>query len=235
MWRAHTVDVDRAARGRQRARDRLPRAGAAAGRAPATARPLADPRGQRRQPPLVPDDGVRPLAGLRPRPGAGRSLASGPARPPAPRRHRARRLPGLDGADGVVAVSAPCAAPSAPAATVVVGGDGAAAQPATRHAGGRAADAADVARWWPHTHGEPSAARARRSEVDGETRGDAPDRLPRAAVPAGHPERDGLELSVNDVPIFVRGAVWTPADLISMAPTRGRAARRCSSGSATRA
>ncbi|MDQ6835046.1 MAG: glycoside hydrolase family 2 protein [Actinomycetota bacterium] len=73
-------------------------------------------------------------------------------------------------------------------------------------------------RWWPHTHGVPVLHEAS-VERDGE-------RLARARVgfrtlgwPTDIP-RDGLDLGVNGVPVFLRGAVWTPADLISMAPSQ---------------
>jgi beta-mannosidase len=74
----------------------------------------------------------------------------------------------------------------------------------------------DAARWWPHTHGEPvlhdlSVVR------DGETV--ARRRVGfRALGWADDIARDGLDLHVNDVPVWVRGAVWTPPDLVSMAP-----------------
>ncbi len=74
----------------------------------------------------------------------------------------------------------------------------------------------DARPWWPHTHGEPvlhdlSVLR------DGETV--ARRRVGfRALGWAEDIARDGLDLHVNDVPVWVRGAVWTPADLVSMAP-----------------
>jgi beta-mannosidase len=74
----------------------------------------------------------------------------------------------------------------------------------------------DARPWWPHTHGEPvlhdlSVLR------DGETV--ARRRVGfRALGWADDIARDGLDLHVNDVAVWVRGAVWTPADLVSMAP-----------------
>ncbi|MDQ6822657.1 MAG: glycoside hydrolase family 2 protein [Actinomycetota bacterium] len=74
----------------------------------------------------------------------------------------------------------------------------------------------DAARWWPHTHGPP-ALHDLSIKLDGEcvaerrvgfrSLGWAPDIL-----------EDGLDLHVNGAPIFVRGAVWTPSDLVSLAP-----------------
>jgi beta-mannosidase len=72
-------------------------------------------------------------------------------------------------------------------------------------------------RWWPHTHGEPAlydvelafdgAVVARRRVGFRSLR--FSDEIP----------VDGLELELNGVPVFARGAVWTPADLVSLAPT----------------
>ncbi|MHB1570732.1 MAG: glycoside hydrolase family 2 protein, partial [Solirubrobacteraceae bacterium] len=72
--------------------------------------------------------------------------------------------------------------------------------------------------WWPHTHGE-----AALYEV---TIGAPASPLHRARVgfrtiqSPGCVESDGLQLHVNGVPVFVRGAVWTPPDL--RAPDCGR-------------
>ena len=74
-----------------------------------------------------------------------------------------------------------------------------------------------AARWWPHTHGDPAlyALAVRRG---GETL--ATRRIGfRALGWADDIARDGLDLHVNGVPVWLRGAVWTPADLVSMAPS----------------
>jgi len=84
----------------------------------------------------------------------------------------------------------------------------------------------DVARWWPHTHGE-----AHLHEVRLLVTG-AGEPL---VIHAGHVgfrelafgsgavhdvELDGLDLHVNGVAVFARGAVWTPTDAIGMAPSQ---------------
>ncbi len=69
----------------------------------------------------------------------------------------------------------------------------------------------DAERWWPHTHGRPAL-----YEV---TIGGPDAVLHRARVgfraleSPGEVEADGLDLRVNDVPVFARGAVWAPPDL----------------------
>jgi beta-mannosidase len=66
-------------------------------------------------------------------------------------------------------------------------------------------------RWWPHTHGTPAL-----HEVSLLLDGAEEVRLGatgfRALTPgAGHDvDRDALALAVNGVPVFARGAVWTP-------------------------
>jgi beta-mannosidase len=110
-----------------------------------------------------------------------------------------------------------------------------------------------VARWWPHTHGEPLLHHVRLlvdvvpagtaqggAAQDGAMRdgaawggaaqtGAAPRRividagkvgfreLAFGATPTHDVEEDGLDLHVNGVRVFVRGAVWTPIDPIGMA------------------
>ena len=72
-------------------------------------------------------------------------------------------------------------------------------------------------RWWPHTHGAP-VLHELTVLVDGEP-------VERRRIGfrdlswAADIREDGLELEVNGQAIFVRGAVWTPADLVSMAPS----------------
>ena len=75
-----------------------------------------------------------------------------------------------------------------------------------------------VARWWPHTHGEPALYEVS-FELDGERVATRRIGFRTLSWAADIPEA-GLDLTVNDVPLFVRGAVWTPADLVSLAPRR---------------
>jgi beta-mannosidase len=83
-----------------------------------------------------------------------------------------------------------------------------------------------VARWWPHTHGTPNLHTVRLMiqasgavvSVDG---GRVGFRTLTPGPGADHDvEADGLDLHVNGVPVFARGAVWTPVDPIGVAATR---------------
>jgi len=83
----------------------------------------------------------------------------------------------------------------------------------------------DVASWWPHTHGEPTLHAVRLLVAT-----DAgPVEVGAGRVgfrhlepgPPGHDTlTDGLDLRLNGVRVFARGAVWTPIDLVGMAPSR---------------
>jgi beta-mannosidase len=75
----------------------------------------------------------------------------------------------------------------------------------------------DAALWWPHTHGDP-VLHDLKVVRDGETLGRRRVGF-RALGWAQDIPRDGLDLQVNGVPVWARGAVWTPADLVSMAPS----------------
>jgi len=84
----------------------------------------------------------------------------------------------------------------------------------------------EVARWWPHTHGEPALHRVEliAAATDGPLRVDCGhvgfrELAFSAAGADAEPERDGLAVHVNGVPVFARGAIWTPIDLVGMAPT----------------
>ncbi|MGI9185554.1 MAG: glycoside hydrolase family 2 protein [Solirubrobacteraceae bacterium] len=71
-------------------------------------------------------------------------------------------------------------------------------------------------RWWPHTHGEPVLHEVT-VELDGQPV--ATRRIGfRSLSWAQDILADGLDLHVNGVPVFARGAVWTPADLVSLTP-----------------
>jgi beta-mannosidase len=85
----------------------------------------------------------------------------------------------------------------------------------------------DVARWWPHTHGKP-ALHDIRLLVEGE-QGQLTIHAGRVgfrdlafgANPDHDVEQDGLDLHVNGVQVFARGAVWTPIDSVGLAPSEG--------------
>jgi beta-mannosidase len=76
-------------------------------------------------------------------------------------------------------------------------------------------DVSDAQRWWPHTHGAPAL-----YEVEllvglgGESVSVPGGRIGfRSLETAGDLEQHGLQLRINDVSLFARGAVWTPLDL----------------------
>lgn len=75
-----------------------------------------------------------------------------------------------------------------------------------------------VAPWWPHTHGAPALHDVRIAAPDGETVATARVGF-RSLTAGGDLERDGLDLHVNGVRVFARGAVWTPADFVTLAPS----------------
>jgi beta-mannosidase len=85
-----------------------------------------------------------------------------------------------------------------------------------------------VARWWPHTHGEPVLhGVGLRLECGAESLyadlGRVGFRDLSAGADAGHEVAvEGLDLHVNGVRVFARGAVWTPEDPVGMAPGEER-------------
>ncbi len=84
---------------------------------------------------------------------------------------------------------------------------------------------ADVAQWWPHTHGEPALhdvqlvvhAPPEPTVLHGGRVGFRA--LAFGAAPDHDVEQEGLDLHVNGVRVFARGAVWTPIDSIGQAPS----------------
>ena len=105
----------------------------------------------------------------------------------------------LDGGDGVLEVRCDR---TAGALEVTIG-----LETHALPAGGGEIRVSGAERWWPHTHGEPHLHHVRIRTDAGE--------LTRAVGfrELGRPtdlERDGLSLQVNGVPVFARGAVWTP-------------------------
>ncbi|HWD10755.1 MAG TPA: hypothetical protein VG366_02860, partial [Solirubrobacteraceae bacterium] len=82
-----------------------------------------------------------------------------------------------------------------------------------------------VARWWPHTHGEPLLhdVRLNVTTVAGAATTLSARRagfrtLSAGELPGHDVEADGLDLHVNGVRVFARGAVWTPVDPVGLAP-----------------
>ena len=81
----------------------------------------------------------------------------------------------------------------------------------------------DVATWWPHTHGTPALHSVVLRVVSGASTltldaGRVGFRSLAAGPSPDHDvARDGLDLHVNGVSVFARGAVWTPVDPIGVA------------------
>jgi beta-mannosidase len=149
--------------------------------------------------------------------------AVGPWRPVVVERRRGivledvRVRTAVDGDDGIVrvSVSARALGAGAPAELVVEVGEHSAK---LELAGSAELRIPDVRRWWPHTHGEPELYPLFLRLADGEI---LEERLVgfRELAWADDFERDGLQLRVNAVPIFARGAVWTPVDPVGLAPS----------------
>jgi beta-mannosidase len=84
-----------------------------------------------------------------------------------------------------------------------------------------------VARWWPHTHGEPHLHDVRLL-LDGERRlsidaGRVGFRALKFGAGDEHDlEREGLDLHVNGTRVFARGALWTGVETVGLSPTRGQ-------------
>ena len=82
-----------------------------------------------------------------------------------------------------------------------------------------------VERWWPHTHGEPALHEVRLVVVSDDAStairaGRIGFRTLMSGASADHDiERDGLFAHVNGVPVFARGALWTPLDIVGLAPS----------------
>ncbi len=82
-----------------------------------------------------------------------------------------------------------------------------------------------VERWWPHTHGVPALHEVRLVVGSGTATtaidaGRVGFRTLTAGPTAAHDiERDGLDLHVNGVRTFARGALWTPTDIVGLATT----------------
>ncbi len=82
-----------------------------------------------------------------------------------------------------------------------------------------------VARWWPHTHGRPALYSVTLIvTADGEQVSLKAGRtgfrsLAFGSGPGHDITREGIELHVNGTRVFARGAVWTPLDIIGMAPS----------------
>jgi beta-mannosidase len=86
-------------------------------------------------------------------------------------------------------------------------------------------EVADVALWWPHTHGEPALYKVRlRISTGSESMMLDAGRVGFRELAPGptldhNVQIEGLDLHVNGVRVFVRGTVWTPVDFVGMAAT----------------
>ena len=70
-----------------------------------------------------------------------------------------------------------------------------------------------IAPWWPHTHGTPHL-HAVSVAIDGTTIDLG--RTGFRTLSLTRPFAEGLALAVNGVPVFCRGANWTPSDLVGL-------------------
>ena len=118
----------------------------------------------------------------------------------------------LDGRDGVVAIHCGAAAGEL---DVTIGG-------VTERlpAGGGTVRVPGPELWWPHTHGDPVLHAIHIRAEAAETQRSVGFRQ---LTHAADVESDGLDLHVNGVPVFSRGAVWTPTPPDELRATLERA------------
>ncbi|HUJ59716.1 MAG TPA: glycoside hydrolase family 2 protein [Kofleriaceae bacterium] len=150
----------------------------------------------------------------------------GPWRPIEAVRHGALRVGAisldarLEAGTGFVTIGAQLAGEVERATLVIARGDEVMRHELALEAGAWTGCAAvmDPARWWPHTHGEPARYRL---AIEARAAGQ-----PHAidlgatgfrtiALERGDDGRDH-ELRINGVPVFCRGACWTPLDVVSL-------------------
>ena len=80
----------------------------------------------------------------------------------------------------------------------------------------------DAPLWWPHTHGKPELVECR-LEIECDGRLFVHDLGSVGFKSVALDERDGrVNFLVNGVPVFCRGAVWTPADLATLRADKAR-------------
>jgi beta-mannosidase len=128
----------------------------------------------------------------------------------------------LHGGEGVLRVSAKLPEPVHTAAIELSGPTGTHRGELVIEPGGASGEliVSDVEPWWPHTHGEPHLYDA--TLIVGELAHDA-GRVGFRTLTAGDEiERDGVQLRINEIPVFARGAVWTPLDLATPCSTGPR-------------
>ena len=137
----------------------------------------------------------------------------------------------LEGADGLVALTVELA-PLGPStrierAELVVSGGGAAHRTelarADRNAPAftAALNVRDAALWWPHTHGEPALYDAKLVVHTGSADQAVTVELGRVGFRtlALNTAGGDFSLQINGVPVFCRGACWTPLDVVSLKST----------------
>jgi beta-mannosidase len=85
----------------------------------------------------------------------------------------------------------------------------------------------DVALWWPHTHGEPALYETRLAVALEGSAGEVEVSLGRTGFRTLTLDTRGgdFALHVNDVPVFCRGACWTPPDPVALDTSSGEAAQ----------
>jgi beta-mannosidase len=74
----------------------------------------------------------------------------------------------------------------------------------------------DVQRWWPHTHGEPALYAVRLRIIGSAATTDVDLGAVGFRSVALDTHDSGFALTVNDAPVFCRGACWTPLDPVSL-------------------